>query len=273
MRYIDKSHNRWYNINNFILGSGNMDNKMIAYNKEHYAVMANSIVKGKQEMTLIEARIIRLLITQVVKEDKDLKTYTCRIQDLADFLNVTSDNIYRDIKTICRRLLSRVVTIGTDNPKQPWEMFQWVQTARYDGNGNITLKLSEQIAPYVLELNSWFTQYQIENILQFNSFYAIRLYELIKCENGITRDTKESFTFEIDYLRQVFCCENKYKTTAEFIREVIEIGTKEINEKSDIELSYECKKTGKKITSIEFSLYFNANTYIKRKREKETLQP
>lgn len=245
-----------------------MESKLISYNKEHYAVMANSIVKGKQEMTLMEARIIRLLITQVVKEDKDLKTYTCRIQDLADFLNITSDNIYRTIKTICENLLKRIVRIGTGNPKEPWMAFQWVQLARYDGNGNITLKLSEQIAPYVLELNSWFTQYQIENILQFNSFYAIRLYELIKCENGITRDTKETFTFEIDYLRQVFCCEDKYKTTAEFIRQAIEISTKEINQKSDIKLEYECKKTGKKITSIEFSLYFNAKTFMERRNEK-----
>lgn len=46
----------------------------MTYNAEHYTVAANDIIKGKQSMTLQTARLIRLLITQVVKEDKDLKT-------------------------------------------------------------------------------------------------------------------------------------------------------------------------------------------------------
>lgn len=257
-------------IKNFRLELKKMskNNKLITYNKEHYTVMANDIIKGKQDMTLWEARIIRLLITQVVKQDKDLKTYTCRIQDLANFLNVTSVTLYQDIKLICQKLLSRVVMVGTGNPKQPWKMFHWIQIAEYDGNGNITLKLSEQIAPYVLELNSYFTQYQLQNILQFNSFYAIRLYELLKCESGICRDNRDDFEFSIEFLRTFFSCEDKYKTTAEFIRKVIDIGIREINDKSDLFVEYRNIKTGKNITSIEFHLQYNGIVHMQRKEEK-----
>lgn len=60
------------------------ETKAMTYNDKHYAVMANDIVKGKQEMTLWEARIIRLLITQAVKEDKDLKTYIREINEKSD---------------------------------------------------------------------------------------------------------------------------------------------------------------------------------------------
>ena len=73
----------------------------MTYNAEHYTVAANDIIKGKQSMTLQTARLIRLLITQVVKEDKDLKTYSCRIIDLAKFLNIDSSNLYKHIRTIC----------------------------------------------------------------------------------------------------------------------------------------------------------------------------
>lgn len=51
------------------------------YNSEYFTVAANDIIKGKQSMTLQTARLIRLLVTQVVKEDKDLKTYSCRITE------------------------------------------------------------------------------------------------------------------------------------------------------------------------------------------------
>lgn len=244
------------------------DTKMISYNKSHYTVMANDIIKGKQDMTLWEARILRLLITQVVKEDKDLRTYTCRIQDLANFLEITSQTLYRDIRAICKKILSRVVEIGTGNPKNPWKMFHWVQTAEYDGNGNITLKLSEEIASFVTELNAWFTQYKLENILEFNSFYAIRLYELIKCEEGIARDTRSEFTFSIAYLREVLCCEEKYKKNNDFIKKVIEIGIREINEKSDIELQMEYKKTGREITGIKFSVWVNIENKYPKIQEK-----
>jgi len=243
--------------------------KLINYDASHYVVVANAIVKGKQEMTLTEARIIRLLITQVVKEDKDLKTYTCRIQDLADFLGVTGKSIYRDIKTICDNLLRRIVRIETDNPRHPWMSFQWIQLASHDGNGNITLKLSEQIAPYVLELNSWFTQYQLQEILSFNSFYAIRLYEILKCNEGIFKKSKKDQEYEIDYLRRVFDCEKKYKTTAEFIRKVINIGIREINDKSDITAEIEYVKTGRKITSLKFFVSYNIKNKFIRKKEFE----
>jgi len=245
-----------------------MDNKMIVYDKNYYAVMANNIVKGKQEMTLWEARIIRLLITQVVKQDPKLRTYTCRIQELADFLNISSQNLYRDINLICDNLLKRIIRIGTKNPKEPWEKFHWISNAKYDGNGNITLKLSEEIAPFVLELNSWFTQYKLENILGFNSFYAIRIYEILKCDSGITRDEQSEFSYNLDYLREILNCTEKYRYMHDFIKRVIDIGVKEINDKSDILVSYELKKTSRKFTDIIFTVGINGKNYIKRKNER-----
>jgi plasmid replication initiation protein len=234
----------------------------LVYNKEHYTVIANDIIKGKQDMTLQEARIIRLIITQVVKQDKDLKTYTCRITDLAKFLGIPSANVYRDVRDICRQLLKRTVDIGTGNPKEPWKTFQWMQQAEYDGNGNLTLELSNKIKPYVVELNKWFTQYQLGNILAMQSFYSIRLYELIKCQDGITRTEKDFHDFTMEYLRQYFCCEKKYKLITDFKRNVIEVAVREINEKSDIGLNVEYVKTGRATTSVHFFVHCNRNQQL-----------
>jgi plasmid replication initiation protein len=229
----------------------------LAYNGKHYTVMANDIIKGKQEMTLQQARLLRLLITQVVKEDNDFKTYFCKIKDFATFLGISKNNLYRDVREICRQLLKLTVDIGSGNPKEPWKTFQWVQLAQYDGNGTIKLMLSEQIKPYVLELDKWFTQYQLVNILSLQSFYAIRLYELIKCQDGINREEKEYLEFTIDYLRQYFCCENKFKRISDFKRYVIELSIREINLKTDILLITEYIKTGRTITSVRFYIHCN----------------
>lgn len=243
------------------------ENSSMTYNREHYTVAANDIIKGKQEMTLQTARLIRLLITQVVKEDKDLKTYSCRITELAEFLSVSRNNLYRDVQSICDCAMKSVVYIGTGNPKQPWEILHWLSTAKYDGNGTLTLRLSDEIKPYVLELEKWFTQYQLKNILEFSSYYAIRLYELIKCRDGELNNTQFEIEFTIEELRVYLNCEKKYSVFREFRRNVIDVAVREINDKSDIWVNPTYKKTGRKLTSVIFETHANANNILKNKKE------
>lgn len=235
----------------------------MTYNAEHNTVAANDIIKGKQSMTLQTARLIRLLVTQIAERDKDLKTYTCKITDLAKFLNIDSSNLYRDIRGICECAMKSIVYIGTSNPKEPWEMFHWVSTAKYDGKGNLTLRLSDEIKPYVLELEKWFTQYKLKNILEFNSYYAIRLYEIIKCADGETGNMQSELEFEIEELRQYFDCENKYKPFANFKKNTIEVAVREINEKSDIWLKPTYKKWGRAYTSVSFEIHANFKRFTK----------
>ena len=234
-----------------------MENKIypICYNKEHYAVVSNDIIQGKQDMTLHQARLLRLMITQVVKEDKDLKTYSCRIQDLAKFLNIDSSNLYRDVQKFCSDLLKLQVKVGSKNPKKSWAIFQWFQLAKYDDNGTLTLMLSNQIAPFVLDLNKWFTQYKLENILEMNSFYSIRLYELLKCQMGINQYDID-FSFSLEELRVFFCCENKYKQFGDFKKNVIHTAITEINEKTDlfVFVTYE-KFNSRSFNKINFEIH------------------
>jgi len=233
-------------------GNVNMkDTKVIDYNKNNYAVMANTIIKGKQTMSLQEARLIRLLITQIAKNDKDFKTYKVNIQELAEFLEVDSSNLYREIREICQSLMTRTIKIQKG---KEWEIFQWLQLAKYDGKGTITLMLSNQIAPYLLQLNAWFTQYQLKNILAMKSFYAIRLYELLKLTVGEDRRKKMEYTFSVQYLREYLECEHKFKQIGQFKDKILDIAVRDISEYSEYNCTYECKKTSRSITDIIFYL-------------------
>lgn len=233
--------------------------KQMKFDKQHYVIAANDLIKGKSELTLQEARLVRLLIMQVAMRDADLKTYQCKIQDLAGFLNVPSSNLYRDIRDICDSLLSRRISIQTGNPKDPWKKFQWVQLAEYHADGTITLMLSEQIKPYVVELSKWFTKYKFSEILSMTSYYAIRLYELMLCYDGLMQDGDGTFDFTLEYLRVFFSCDSKYKQNGDFVKNVIDIAETEINAKSNIALRHEFIKSGKKITGLKFYVSPNYN--------------
>ena len=242
---------------------------IVDYNKEHYAVMANEIIKGKQAMSLQEARLLRLLIMQIGRNDTDFKTYKVNIHDLANFLNIPNTNLYRDIRHICDKLLTRIVRINTTDSSKEWESFQWLQLAKYDGKGTITLMLSNQIAPYLLQLKSWFTKYQLKNILAMKSFYSIRLYELLKLTVGEDRKKVMKYTFEVQYLREYFECETKFKKIIDFKKYVLDIAVRDVSEYSEYNCTYECQKTGRIITEIIFVLEEKEEQKARKEKRQE----
>lgn len=242
------------------------DTKVIDYNKNHYAVMANNIIKGKQTMSLQEAKLIRLLITQIAKNDKDFKTYCINIQELAKFLEVSDNNLYRDIRNICQSLMTR--TIKIQNGSQ-WKIFQWLQLAEYDGHGTVTLMLSNQIAPYLLQLNECFTQYQLKNILAMKSFYSIRLYELLKLTIEEDKKKKMEYTFSIQTLRKYLECENKFKQIGQFKDKILDIAVRDISGYSEYNCRYECKKTSRSITDIIFYLELKGQKQEERTEQEQ----
>ena len=117
-------------------------------NPDYYVVTANDLIKGRQKMSDREATLLYIAMAQVVKEDKDFKTYTTTVPELAAFMGIDPNSLYRDLKDICKSLLQRVVEIqvGGENARgrKKWHIFQWVNSAKYD-DGVLTIRLSDDI--------------------------------------------------------------------------------------------------------------------------------
>lgn len=224
----------------------------LKYNKNYYSVMANKIIRGKQKMTIYEAKLIRILISQIKKDDENFRMYRTDIKNLAEFLGTDRKNIQREIRNVCKNLMRQIVEI--ENGKD-WEILHWVSYAKYDSEtGTIMLMLSEEIAPYVLALKERFTRYQTKNILTMQSFYAIRLYELLQMRIGMDKKKTMMYQFGISELRTILECEKKFKQIGEFKRFVLDIAIKEISDMTEYKCTYECNKTGRIITDIVFYL-------------------
>jgi len=112
------------------------------------------------------------------------------------------------------------------------------------------VSIAPEFKPYLLQLKEFFSKIPIKYTYVLNSRYAIRLYELLK--------QYENTGFRVDYLpelREMLGVEpNEYIRFDNFEKRVLKQAVKEINEKTDIEVSYKKKKTGRKITHIEFEI-------------------
>ena len=84
----------------------------IRYSKDFSIVQANELLRSKQsDLTLMESKLIRLAISQIMKGDEDLRTYRVNVSQLADFLELPKTNVYRAMQDINISLMQRVIFI------------------------------------------------------------------------------------------------------------------------------------------------------------------
>lgn len=223
-------------------------------NGDYQVVTANDLIKGKQKMTLREAQLLFIAMSQVVKQDKDFKTYITTVPELAEFLGVSSSNLYRDIENICESLMKRVVKIKQD---QNWKMFHWINTAEYN-SGILTIRLSDDIQPFLLELVGNYTQTLLSTLLTFKSWYTARLYQLIVCERTEHREEKEKWVLSIDEIREFFdLSENEYVLAKDLIKNTIQRAVNELNQNDTVyipsfEKLYKKHGRGRSLIGVSF---------------------
>jgi plasmid replication initiation protein len=126
---------------------------------------------------------------------------------------------------------------------------RWISSIGYfPEEGKIALCFAQNILPYLSGLKGTFTKYELKHVGNMNSVYAIRLYELLmQWKSAGKRE------IAIDWLKKQFQIENLYPDMHNFKKRVINPAVKEINEHSNFSVSWEQRKTGRKVTHLTFT--------------------
>lgn len=221
-------------------------------------VKHNDLIEARyQAFTVVEQRIILMLLGQIQKNDTDFKKYRVSV---ADFCRLTglelNGGFYEHLRKTLTGLTSKSIYIKKEDG---FLVTTWFADAEYKkSEGWIEISISSKLKPYLLDLKAKYTQYQLDIAIQFKSQYAIRLYERLKKEAQIVREYKQKNSFEQKYsyeeLREFFVIEKKlYSMFKDFRKWVIEPAVKEISDKSDLNITQvEYLKTGRKITHVCF---------------------
>ena len=112
------------------------------------------------------------------------------------------------------------------------------------------LKFTDDVMPLITQLEKHFTSYQLEQVKDLSSIYAIRLYELMMQ----WRSSGKTQQIPIDELRYKLGIEpDQYKQMVNFKTKVLDFAIDQINEHTDIKASYEQHKEGRSITGFTFT--------------------
>jgi plasmid replication initiation protein len=210
------------------------------------------IMNSHYDLSFQEQKIILTLASMVQPEDTEFKEYKFKIKDFIELLGLKTQTKYSEVPKITKELMKKVFEI-----KEGKDIIQlaWLSSARYKtGEGIVILKFDSNLKPYMLQLNTVFTNYKLANILSMKSKYAPRIYEILKCNEF---KKQEYIEIEIDELRKLLKIEKKYPLYNDIKRKIIEQSQKELEKLSDISFEFEEIKTGRKVTSLKF--YINTN--------------
>lgn len=234
--------------------------KQIIETDKLLVTQANALAKAAYKMTLQEKRLMLLLISMIRKEDKTFTTYQAPVLQLADFLEIDQKKIYKVIKQVCDKLLSRVVHIDTGNGG--WTKHQWVSRARYipkaesdTGEAMLELKVHEDLRPMLLELSKRFSSVPFKQIASLPSNHSIRIFELLFHESyGLTKDTVH---FELEILKKSLGIEGKYSNFKDFRVNILEKAQRDLEKKTPMSFSFTLEKKGKKVIGLHFIVWKN----------------
>lgn len=210
-------------------------------------VKSNQLINARYSLTVAEIRLFLMMVAQVEKDDYDFKPYRIRIQDYAKAVGTSSKSHYKEIKEAAQNLISRIADLPKDDGG--WLKVAFLSSAEYfKGEGMLELCFDPKLKPYLLELKSRFTAYDIRNVLTLQSSYSIRIYELLKQFEKIGERT-----FRVEDLKGILGIkETQYKRYNDFKRFVIQQAYQDLRQHTDISFEFEELKEGRKIASIRF---------------------
>jgi len=219
--------------------------------RNHLVVKRNDLIqKSRHMMDLQEQKIILYMISKIKPNDKN---FTEQVFSIAEFCKVIgadndSGGNYEYIKKTLGKLRSRFVWVTLDNGSET--TLGWVNKVTINSrSGLVKIQFDADLKPFLLDLQSNFTQYNLIYTLAMRSQYSIRLYELLK-----SYQYKKYMIFDIDELKRLLFAET-YKHGKDFRKRVLDTAVKEINKLADIWVTFELAKEGRKFTEVRFDIH------------------
>lgn len=228
------------------------EKKEIETKREYWVVKGNELIqKNRFELSLTEQKTVAFICSMIKKSNNApyQLEYEFNIRDYCKVCGIdyAGGKNYKNIKDTLKHLSDRSMWLDDGESET---LMRWLSYVKINKNSEkVFIEIDRTIAPFLFELKEKFTKYQLYNILAMKSAFSVRIYELLK-----SYAYQKNKTFDLEELKRLLEVENvkSYVRFPDFRRYVLEIAEREINELTDINISYEAIKKGKKVIKINF---------------------
>lgn len=216
---------------------------------------SNNLILATHRMNIQQMRLFFYACSQY-QGDLDIEV---SIDDINRILAYQGGNQREIIKNAIPTLMQSALVHIEDENGERWSI---AITDSYIKNDNKTVKFTfNKTVQKELEELRGYTWLYLSNLTGISSTYAVRIYEFFAMRLG-SQNKKDTFDFDLNKLRIYLDCTNKLEDFRNFERTVLKKAEKEINEKTNIKMSYKKIKTGRSITNIKFTFSWKNKTDV-----------
>lgn len=226
----------------------------------------SALITASYGLNVAESRLVLLAIT-IAKEYLNTaqahsllgKHIEISAQRYVDMFGVSKSSAYRLLQDTCRSLFKRQFSYTeAAESKDLWHRTShWVIDIAYmNESETVALRLSPAIIASIDELEEQLSSYDVREVANLTNAHTIRLYELL---NTLYRKS-ETPRVSIESLRnKLGILEHEYKRMFDFKRQVLDYSIEQINEHTDLKVSYKQHKTVRTISAFTFKVQIKNN--------------
>lgn len=213
--------------------------------KKHAAV-----IHSASQLTLIQRKLCNALLYKAYPELQTLVIHEITIRELLDLIGFSSHN-HTVVKEALKSLIKTIIewNVLDENNEEDWTASSILASVRLKGPYcyySYSAHLRE-----LLHQPSMYGRLNMEIQSQFKSAYGLVLYE------NCMRYRRLQYTrwFELPMFRKLMgIMGDQYPIFRDFKRRVLDVGIKEVNQFSDLEITPEFKRTARAVIAIRFLL-------------------
>ena len=223
--------------------------------KNELVVKDNVLINASYNLEVTEQRLIMLAIItaresgQGITADSKLEIHA---SDYASRFGVSNEGAYWALKNAVLNLFERQFSFKEADKKGNIGTVKsrWVSRIKYiDTTATLEVTFAPDVVPLITRLEQHFTSYQLKQVTQLKSKYSIRLYELLIAWREVGKVPQIELS---DFREKLGIDADEYVRMSDFKVRVLEPSIKQINEHTDILVTYEQHKKGRTITGFSF---------------------
>ncbi|TDN38068.1 replication initiation protein [Hymenobacter sp. UV11] len=210
----------------------------------------NVLTNARYDYTELQLDLLFFMVSRLRKDQKTA-TYELPIKELTALTGKQYHLPY--LRQATADMGSRMFEVEDKTGYRQMWMFQSVHYLL--GQGIIEVKLSEAVLPFLFDLKDNFTSYTLAAALRLSSKYAKRIYQY--CSQW--KDMGETKRYDLQDFKKMLGLldekgNEKMLRISDFRESVLDVAVKQINEHTELNISYKLEKRVRTYTHIVFTV-------------------
>jgi len=229
-------------------------------NDHSVVAMRNDIIPALAKLKHSENRLFQYCLAHYDSRGDENPSFEVAVMDIREYFHIDSNTAYSVIRQAMMRLSTRPLEWRENNVRKFRHWFDGFNY--YENEGRFEFKINKDAEPFFLMLKDFFTRYRLEATKNFKHAATFKLYINVKQWENTSR-----WEANLDELKYRLGVAGKYPRWSDFSRWFLQPSVDEINEHSDLSITWKPKKSGRRVVGVAFKIKAKCDVAAQNARE------